>query len=197
VGADPEFQKPPKTTLKIFQNPFMNLNLISLFVSPIILQHFKRILSSVLLFVMACFFTFSAITFPDIQSDYTSVCSAGSQSTRFVAVQTKMILQCNEGDIKIKCNINGELCTMMQNSQPTLSNLKIVRTSFLEDYWVISADVDGREVSYLSAVEAAATRALRAIWVYVALVWVALFLNLYLFKRKLNATRETPPANDL
>ena len=186
--------KTDKITLKIFQPQFMNLELISLFISPVVRQNFKRILAAILLFIMACFLTFSAIKFPDIQTDYTSVCSTGSQATRFVAVQTKMILQCNEGDIKIKCNINGELCTMMENSKPSLSNLKIVRTSFLEDYWVISADVDGREVSYLPAVETAASRAQRAIWVYVAVIWIAFLINLYLLKRKSDATRHATPS---
>lgn len=78
---------------------------------------------------------------------------------------------------------------MVESGKPSLSHLKLVKTSFLEDYLLLSAVVDGREVSYISSVENAATRAQRAVWVYVALIWTAFFVNLFILNknRKPNA----------
>jgi hypothetical protein len=143
----------------------------------------KRLTASILLFVLACLLTVDAAKFPDIHTDFTNACSANAESTRFTAAQTKLLVQCPEGAIKIKCNVNTELCSLMDSAKPTLAHLKLIKTSFLEDYVLLSAMVDGREVSYLSSAEPAVARAYQAIWVYVALLWLAFLASLFLLKK--------------
>jgi hypothetical protein len=143
----------------------------------------KRISASILLFIIACFLTFDAVKFPDIHTDYTNACFANAEFAQFTASQTKLLIQCPEGPIKIKCNVNTELCSMVGSAKPTLSHLKLVRTSFLEDYFLLSAVVDGKEVSFVSTVEQAVARAYQALWIYVALTWLAFLLSLFLLQK--------------
>jgi len=143
----------------------------------------KRLTASILLFVLACLLTVDAARFPDIHTGYTNACSANAESTRFTAAQTKLLVQCPEGAIKIKCNVNTELCALVDRTKPTLSHLKLIKTSFLEDQVLLSAVVDGKEVSYFSVVEEALAHALQAIWIYVALLWLAFVLSLFLLKK--------------
>lgn len=143
----------------------------------------KRISASILLFVMACLLTIDAFRFPDIQTDYTSACMASAEPAEFAASKTKLLLQCPEGPIKIKCNVNTELCSMLDNAKPTLSNLKLIKTSFLEDYLLLSAVVDGKEVSFASTVEPATASAHQTLLVCVALSWLAFLISLFLLKK--------------
>lgn len=143
----------------------------------------KRLTASLLLFVLACLLTVDAARFPDIHTGYTLACSANAESTRFTAAQTKLQLQCPEGVIKIQCKVNTELCALVDSTKPTLSQLKLIKASFLEDHLALSAVVDGREVSYLPAVEEALARAHQAIWIYVVLLWLAFVLSLFLLKK--------------
>lgn len=73
---------------------------------------------------------------------------------------------------------------MVESAKPSISHLKLIKTSFLEDYLLLSAVVDGKEVSYFSSVENAVNRAHKAIWIYVVLIWFAFFVSLFILRKK-------------